>query len=422
MNALVQGTQGRALLFGNSVAAACPRPARIGFWTLLAALAFANSTLTCPLRGADAAATRPQAFPENLSFRHELEHAIDRGLAWLSTNQNPEGWWSTPAQPAVTALALTAFTGHPKGRTAAGNPAQLRNGYRWLLSCVQPDGGIHRSNLVTYNTALSINALLSAQDPSYDPILRRARRFLIGLQRDFDEKGKIDNVLDGGIGYGSSYEHSDMGNTLAALEAIHNTRHLVTDQNSAQGQDLNWAAAIQFLQNCQNLPAYNKQAWASDDEKNKGGFIYYPGRSMAGGETNSATGRVALRSYGSISYGGLLSYIYANLQRDDPRVVAVFGWLRRNYTLAENPGMGPQGLYYYFHTMTKALTAYDVNQLELQNGQKLDWRHELAMRLLNLQQRDGSWTNDNGRWWEKDPALVTSYVVMSLEMISLGLK
>jgi squalene-hopene/tetraprenyl-beta-curcumene cyclase len=138
---------------------------------------------------------------------------------------------------------------------------------------------------------------------------------------------------------------------------------------------------------------------------------------MAGGETNQTTGRVALRSYGSISYAGLLSYIYANMNKDDPRVVAVFDWLRENYTLKENPGMGPQGLYYYLHTMAKALTLYGVDSLELKGGAKINWRKELAMRLINLQQNDGSWVNDNGRWWERDPNLVTAYAIISLEMI-----
>jgi hypothetical protein len=35
--------------------------------------------------------------------------------------------------------------------------------------------------------------------------------------------------------------------------------------------------------------------------------------------------------------------------------------------------------------------------------------------------RDGSWSNANGRWWEKEPALVTSYALLSLEMIYRGL-
>jgi squalene-hopene/tetraprenyl-beta-curcumene cyclase len=43
------------------------------------------------------------------------------------------------------------------------------------------------------------------------------------------------------------------------------------------------------------------------------------------------------------------------------------------------------------------------------------------MRLLNLQRQDGSWFSDNARWLEKDPSLVTSYAVLSLEMIWRGL-
>ena len=363
-------------------------------------------------------ATLPAA--TDVSFRHEVQRALDRGLAWLQTNQNSNGWWSTPDQPAVTALALTAFKGEPRGRFRA-DPAWMKRGYDFLLRCAKPDGGIHQTNLVTYNTSLCLMALLAANQPEYDPVVRRARGFLVGLQRDFGEKGKLDDVFDGGIGYGSKYEHSDMGNTLAALEALYYSKHLVADKALAGARDLDWAAAIQFIQNCQNLPSHNQQSWASGDPQNKGGFVYYPGHSMAGGETNAATGRVALRSYGSISYGGLLSYIYADLKRDDPRVAAVFAWLRRNYTLEENPGMGPQGLYYYFHTMTKALTLHGVNELELANGRKLDWRKDVAMKLINLQQRDGSWANDNGRWWEKDAALVTAYASLSLEMIYRGM-
>ncbi len=366
-------------------------------------------------------APSPASGDPNLSFRHELQHAINRGLNWLQANQNSNGWWSTPDQPAVTALALTAAMGDPAARFTS-HPAWVQRGYDYILANARADGGIHRSNLVTYNTAISLTALVAARQSKFDPVAIRARQFLIGLQRDFGQKGKVDDVFDGGIGYGSKYEHSDMGNTLAALEALHHSRRLAAGDPPAPGQsDLNWAAAIQFLQNCQNLPSHNRQAWASDDPRHRGGFIYYPGHSMAGAETNAETKRVALRSYGSISYGGMLSYIYAQLDRSDPRVVAVFDWLRRNYTLDENPGMGPQGFFYYLHTMTKALTAYGVDELALVDGRKIPWRRDVATRLVNLQQKDGSWMNENGRWWERDPALVTAYAVLSLEIIHRGL-
>jgi squalene-hopene/tetraprenyl-beta-curcumene cyclase len=350
------------------------------------------------------------------SFRNELQRSIDRGLTWLRNNQNTNGSWSTPDQPAVTALVLAAAQGNPALQSKRDTNPWVEKGYTFLLNCVRPDGSIYVTNLPTYNTSLSMMALVAANDPKYDPILRRARAFLVKLQCDFGQKGTSDTVFDGGIGYGSRYEHSDMGNTLAALEALYYTKSLIKDKALADAPDLNWQAAIHFLQNCQNLPEYNKQEWVADDPKNKGGFVYYPGQSMAGSQTN-ANGRVALRSYGSISYAGMLSYIYCDLKPDDARVRAVFDWLRNNYTLDENPGMGPQGLFFYFNTMSKALSLYGVDEFPLKNGQKIPWRRDLAMKLINLQGRDGSWENTNNRWWEKDPALVTSYALLTLERL-----
>jgi squalene-hopene/tetraprenyl-beta-curcumene cyclase len=263
-------------------------------------------------------------------------------------------------------------------------------------------------------------ALVSAKNPDYEPAIRNARNWLLGQQIDLGEKGKIDSPFDGGVGYGSKGDHSDMNNTLTALEALYYSKELETDKDLAGAKELNWKAAIHFLQSCQNLPSHNKEPWVSGDSKDRGGFVYEPGESKAGSETNAA-GKVALRSYGSISYAGLLSYIYADLKRDDPRVVAVMDWLAKNFSLEENPGMGEQGYYYYLHLMTKGLSASGMDQLELANGKKIDWRKEVAMKLINLQKADGSWANTNGRWWEKDPALVTSYAVISLEIIFRGL-
>ena len=51
----------------------------------------------------------------------------------------------------------------------------------------------------------------------------------------------------------------------------------------------------------------------------------------------------------------------------------------------------------------------------------MNWRKELALKLLNLQNRDGFWVNENNRWWEKDPVLATSYTLIALEIIYKGL-
>jgi hypothetical protein len=98
-------------------------------------------------------------------------------------------------------------------------------------------------------------------------------------------------------------------------------------------------------------------------------------------------------------------------------MAAVMDWLRANYTLDENPGLGLEGLYYYYHTMAEALALYGADTLVAKGGKSINWREQLARRLIRLQQADGSWANENGRWWEKDPALVTSYALVALEIV-----
>ena len=71
---------------------------------------------------------------------------------------------------------------------------------------------------------------------------------------------------------------------------------------------------------------------------NDGGFYYTVaagGQSMAGPTPDGG-----LRSYGSMTYAGFKSMIYAGVEPDDPRVKAAYEWIQKHYTLDENPGMG----------------------------------------------------------------------------------
>lgn len=358
--------------------------------------------------------------PIDLSLRMEVARAIDRGNEWLMKHQSDAGHWSDADHPAVTSLALVALQRDPVENHAGQKEPVLAKGYDYLRSCAQPDGGIYRIEMLqNYHTSVSMMAFLMRSHSEHEDILRRARQFVMRGQQDLGEKGAIDNPLDGGIGYGTSYTHSDLSNTMHALEALYFSRHLAEDAGES-ADALNWEAALHFLQQCQQLPDQNKGEWVSKKLEDRGGFVYFPGNSKAG-EHPEEDGVVALRSYGSISYAGMLSYIYADLDPSDIRVEAVLDWLNRHFTLEENPGMGAQGLFFYYHTMTKALTLARVNQIGPEPSSKHDWRHELALKLLDFQQGDGSWKNDNARWWEDDPALATSYALLTLEIIYQGL-
>jgi squalene-hopene/tetraprenyl-beta-curcumene cyclase len=363
--------------------------------------------------GASFAADRNVISPKrDVSLKFEISNAIEKGLKWLEKKQNPDGSWSQPEHPALSSLVLTAFMGEPSGKYLAEKPQAIRNGYRYLMSNVQPDGGIYSRKTATpmenYNTSIAMVALMVARDPSYDAALKNARAYVMSLQNE------------GGIGYNKT-GHTDMSNTYIGLEALYYSKYLDQDKADKDLKKLDWNAAINFIQRCQNLPQYNPQEWVTDDAANRGGFVYAQNESKAG-EVTLPSGRKALRSYGSMSYAGLLSYIYADMKKDDPRVQAVYKWLGENYTLAENPGMGQEGLYYYFHTMAKGLSAYGADEITLTDGKTVNWRKDLALRLMSLQNgEEGSWVNPTGRWWEKDPVLTTSYAVITLEIIFRGM-
>ncbi|MEM9282143.1 MAG: cycloartenol synthase, partial [Verrucomicrobiota bacterium] len=307
---------------------------------------------------------------------------------------------------------------------AAGLPESAEKGYDFLLSNVKSDGGIYGKGLATYNTALSVMALVQSGKEEHLPVIASARRLLINQQQDYDKRGETDNLFDGGIGYGGSYAHSDLSNTHLALEALYYSKRVLADTKYDESGDfdLDWDAAIDFVSRVQNSEDTVERLgeWAGLREEDEGGFIYFPGDTKSDEIELTVEGekRTALRSYGSMSYAGLLAFIYADMDPDDPRIVMVMDWLRNNFTLEENPGMDAQGLYYYYHTMSKALSITGTQKLVTDENVEIDWKKDLALEVMSRQQTDGSWINvDSNRWMEDDPILVTSYSMLTLQHI-----
>ncbi len=93
-------------------------------------------------------------------------------------------------------------------------------------------------------------------------------------------------------------------------------------------------------------------------------------------------------------------------------------WITANWDLEANAGMAGEhstdGLYYYYMTMARALAVAEIDELELPGGEKVDWSDELSKRLTSAQKDDGSWLNDNSRWMETEPLIVTAYSLLAL--------
>jgi squalene-hopene/tetraprenyl-beta-curcumene cyclase len=209
-------------------------------------------------------------------------------------------------------------------------------------------------------------------------------------------------VSYGGIGYGGK-SRPDLSNTSYLVDAM--------KASGAKPDDPALQKALAFVSRCQNLESeHNTTKFAA--KVNDGGFFYTPVLDKAATDRETVGG--GLRSYGSMTYSGLKSMIYAGLTKDDPRVKAALQWIRKHYDLTSNPGMGQKGLYYYYHTFAKALDVLGIDEIEDAKGVKHDWRRELIEELAKRQKPDGSWVNADNMWMEGDPNLSTAFALLAL--------
>jgi squalene-hopene/tetraprenyl-beta-curcumene cyclase len=330
-----------------------------------------------------------------------VDAAREKGINYLKSTQAEDGSWA-PTQPGVSGLVLYGLL---SGGAPVDDPT-VAKGLKHIETFIQPDGGIYApdSSHRNYETSIIVMALQAANaDGRYDATLEKAIAFLKGIQWDDKEGASPADPAFGGQGYGRS-KRPDLSNTSFFLEALHAA--------GVSKDDDAFKNAVVFVSRCQNLEGeYNNTPFAA--KINDGGFYYTP---AAGGSSPAGTTpEGGLRSYASMTYAGLKSMIYAGLSEDDPRVKAASDWIRKHYTLEENPGMGQQGLYYYLHTYAKALDALKTEEFKDDSGTTHAWRKELADRLIGLQKSNGSWSNPTDRWMEGDPNLVTAYSLIALK-------
>ena len=328
--------------------------------------------------------------------------AVDRAIDFLQNKaQAPDGSYAAADGPGVTALVTTAILRH--GRTP--NDPLVAKSLKYLEGFVQPDGAISlkQSMYRNYETSLGLVCLAAAnRNGRYDNIIKNAEKFLKDNQWTEAKGQDKSSPAYGGAGYGK-HMRPDLSNT-----------HFLVDALRAAGagpDDEALQKALIFVSRCQNLESeHNTLPFAA---KNPDGGFYYTaaagGESMAGKTPNGG-----LRSYGSMTYAGLKSMLYAGVGPDDPRVKAAVHWIQQHYDLSANPGMGGSGLYYYYHLFAKALDATGMTQVVDADGKKHDWRGDLASELLKRQRPDGSWVNTDARWLEGEPSLVTGYVLLAL--------
>lgn len=342
---------------------------------------------------------------------YKIFDSLGRGVEFLTAHQEKDGafvYGTLAPHAAFTALSLDALIKLPEEfLTFQGDSyttslkSRIAKAQQALLKLAKDDGGIYSDipgfSFGVYSTALTLVVLREAGVPESSPVIINAQKYLRAAQHT--EAG----LFKGGAGY-SKGSRPDLNNTSNMLEAL--------EASGLSKDDPAFKNAIEFLNNTQNRSESNKSGLPVT---NDGGFVYYPGHSLAG-VVKTRDGKSAAASYGTMSYAGLVSFLYAGVTKDDPRVKSAVRWISNNYDLHENVGLKDVGLFYYYRIMAKALGRYGKQYIVTKDGVLHDWAVELAATVIKHQRENGSWRNDNSKYLEGDDILVTAYALRTLEI------
>jgi len=350
---------------------------------------------------------------------------INDGLAFLLAARNDEGGWGFDpkvSDPALASMALKALLQHPD--YDAATPVVTR-ALEILVGLQRPDGGFTATGggNENYCTSVAVMAFVATKDPKYKPHLSRAIKFLRGQQilagtktpgTDTQPGRTIaeNDPFAGGVSYGR-HGRPDLSNVGMWMEALH--------EAGVEGDDPAMQRALAFVKRLQNRTEGTEGqvfvvAGSGDD-----GFIYAVRREgdRFVGESKADADDRGLRSYGSMTYIGFKSMLYANVARNDPRVRGAYEWIRKYWRLDSNPNMpeamSKHGLFYYYHVFAKALRVWGQDVIPDARDIPHNWRHELIDVLHRQKGPDGSWVNPAHRWFEDNPTLVTCYAVLALQ-------
>ena len=398
-------------------------------------LTIAVIALCCPVvscrttdsREEGALSARP-AFSDDPALA-PIDAAIAKGLDYFAANADrkdgsfglmmpdKEGKEQYIPDVGITGLIVEAVVKSPFAGYEKQQP-YLEHAVGYLLANVRKDGSIAEAEqgYSNYKTSIVLMALHSLNEPEkYSGIIKGAQDYIRSQQ--FAENRKVDEEdwRYGGIGYGSKVGRPDLSNTQWAVEALRET--------GVSDKDPLFKNVTVYISRCQNKTDSNDYDRKQTDiiSINDGGARYKPIESKI--EVENSDGKRMLLSYGSMTYAFLKSMIYAGVSRDDPRVQAAFQWILNNYLLDKNPGFSTkidknadkQGLYYYYHTMSKALLVMKKHAFRTPDGEMHNWALELSQKIISLQDKDGSWVNGYAeRWYEGNPYLVTAYAVLVL--------
>jgi squalene-hopene/tetraprenyl-beta-curcumene cyclase len=322
--------------------------------------------------------------------KEHLEERMKLAEAYFESQQAEDGNWMQHA--GITAMSLSAMLNSP---LEIKQKPFVQKSLAYLLGLQQENGAFYTPFSVSvgmsnYVTSCTVMALAAADQDKYQEQIKKATDYLMSVQR-------TEGDAAGGLGYGASGSGADLSNLHMALEAM---RDAGVDTNSPFYKN-----ALNFVSKCQDREGQSEETISAT-----GGFAYKPSALQVPEHDLSQENS---NIYGGMTYAGLDSLLLCEVEMSDPRVQDVLSWIEQNYSVETHPGKGDLSLYFYYATMAKALHLSGIKKVKTKDGD-IDWARDLAYVLMKLQRKDGSWVNENPKYFEGYPVMASAYALKAL--------
>ena len=195
---------------------------------------------------------------------------------------------------------------------------------------------------------------------------QNADAYVRGLQWDATKGVDAANVKYGGAGYGGENSRPDLSNTSFLVDALKADRRRRRRRSAQESPGLRLALP-EFGDRAQHHPVRGQ-------EPRRRLLLH---AAAGGGNHGRQNADGGLRSYGSMTYAGLKSMIYAGVGPDDPRVKAAYKWVQSHYDVEQQPGHGRRRMYYYYQAVAKAPDAIGTDESKTPPARSTRWRTDL---------------------------------------------
>jgi len=330
------------------------------------------------------------------------EHAaaVDRGLAWLASNQAPDGSWSakigfklnndysqtaTGGHVGVTALAGTAFLAGGYTPERGQYAEVLSRALDYVLAGVQDDGYVTMNGSRMYSHAFATLFLAEACGMTHRNDVRAK------LQKAVDFIVETQNQ-EGGWRYVPFSPESDMSIVVCQAIALRAARNIgIRVPRSTIDRAARYVVDSAITEDSQRSlhSFYVDEVGAFNYQRNRGSRSSFP---------LTAAGVTALHGLG----------IYS-----DEAIRRGLDYLRKNLTgFNQTYGRRDGGHYFFWYGHYYGVQAMYTAGTAFQDNYWEPYFEEVRGELLSMQQPDGSWPNRIG----PGPTFGTAMAVLILEI------